>query len=277
MGREHGLLAGPAGRYPFVEFGSGPRTLVVFAGLSDAFQPERPPRYLGLLLERYYYRLFTDDYTVYLVGRRRNLPAGTTTREMAAEYADLLRDANLAPVDVLGVSLGGLIAQHLAADAPDLIRRVVLGVSGRRVGEAGRRTLRRWADWADRDWWFDAYLDSIPVTYTGYRRWLYPPLIRAVGRWLLSEPAAVSDVAVSCRACIDHDATDRLSDVAAPTLVIGGAEDHFFPAEILRETAEAIPDSRLELVEGTGHGAFEERKRAFDRTVLSFLLGGRDR
>ncbi|UPV99685.1 alpha/beta hydrolase [Halorussus gelatinilyticus] len=271
MGRERGLLRGSEGRYPYVTFGSGPRTLVVFAGLSDAFQPERPARYLGLLLERYYYRLFADEFTVYVVGRRRNLPAGTTTREMAAEYADLLDAHDIAPADVLGVSLGGLVAQYLAADAPDLVDRLVLGVSGHRVGEAGRRTLRRWAEWADRGWWFDAYIDSIPVTYTGYRRWLYPPLIRTVGRLLLSEPAAVSDVAVSCRACLDHDATDRLGDVDAPTLVVGGTEDHFFPPEILRETAAAVPDARLELVDGTGHGAFEERKRAFDRTVKAFL------
>ena len=273
MGRERGLLRGPAGRYPYVRFGDGPRTLVVFAGLSDAFQPEVAARYLGLLLERYYYRLFADDYAVYLVSRRRNLPEGTTTREMADEYAELLETHGIAPADVLGVSLGGLIAQHLAVDRPDLVRRLVLGVSGRKVGEAGRRTLRRWADWADRGWWFDAYLDSIPVTYTGYRRWLYPPLIRIVGRLLLSEPAAISDVAVSARACLDHDATDRLSGIEAPTLVIGGTEDHFFPAEIVRETAAEVPDSRLELIDGTGHGAFEERKRAFDKTVLAFLQG----
>jgi pimeloyl-ACP methyl ester carboxylesterase len=271
MGREQGLLRGPAGRYPYVKFGSGPRTLVIFAGLSDAFQPERPARYLALLLERYYYRLFTDEYTMYVVSRRRNLPAGTTTREMAAEYADLLAEYDVGPADVLGVSLGGLIAQHLAADRPDLVRRLVLGVSGVRVGEAARRTLRRWAEWADRGWWFDAYLDSIPVTYTGYRRWLYPPLIRTVGRLLLSEPAAVSDVAVSCRACLSHDATDRRSEIEAPTLVVGGTEDHFFPEGILRTTADGIPNSRLELIEGTGHGAFEERKRAFDKTVKAFL------
>lgn len=271
MGRERGVLAGSAGRYPYVTFGNGPRTLVVFAGLTDAFQPERPSRYFGLLLERYYYRSFAADYSVYVVGRRRDLPEGTTTREMAAEYADVLREFDLAPADVLGVSLGGLVAQHLAADAPELVRRLVLGVSGRRVSTAGRHTLRRWADWADRGRWFDVYLDSIPVTYTDYRRWLYPPLIRTVGRPFLSEPAAVSDVAVSCRACLDHDATDRLSDVEAPTLVIGGTEDHFYPRGVLRETADAIPDARLNLVAGTGHAAFEERKRTFDRAVTAFL------
>ncbi|MFC4552729.1 MULTISPECIES: alpha/beta fold hydrolase [Halorussus] len=271
MGRERGLLRTETGEYPFVKFGDGERPLVIFAGLSDAFQPERPAPFFALLLERYYYRLFTDEHTLYVVGRRRRLPYGTTTRDMAGEYADVLSNLDLGPADVLGVSLGGLIAQHLAADHPGLVRRLVLGVSGARVGVAGRRTLERWREWADRGWWFDAYLDAIPVTYTGYRRWLYPPLIRTVGRPLLSEPAAVSDVAVSCQACLDHDSSDRLGEIEAPTLVIGGTEDHFFPEATLRGTAEAIPNARLELIEGTGHGAFEERKRAFDRTVKVFL------
>ena len=271
MPPERDVLRNDRGEYPCVRFGSGDRPLVIFTGLSDAFQPETTSSFFSLLLRRYYYRFFGDEFTVRVVGRRRGLPEGATTRELAAEYADLLEATNFTPTNVLGVSLGGQIAQHLAADHPELVRKLVVGVAGSRVGERGKRTLRRWADWADRGWWFDVYLDTVPVTYAGYRRWLYPPLIRTVGRPLLKEPAEISDVAVSCRAMAAHDATDTLSEIEAPTLVIGGAEDHFFPESVLRETAAEISDARLELFAGVGRGAFEERKRAFDRTVQAFL------
>lgn len=271
MRPEQEVLRTDRGEYPSVRFGSGDRPLVIFTGLSDAFQPESTSSLFSLLLQRYYYRFFSDEFTVHVIGRRRGLPEDFTTREMAAEYADLLEQEGLAPTNVLGVSLGGQIAQHLAADSPELIEKLVVGTAGCRVGEEGRRTLRRWADWADRGWWFDVYLDTVPVTYTGYRKWLYPPLIRTVGRPFLEEPAEISDVAVSCRAMADHDSTDRVADIESPTLVIDGTEDHFFPESILSETAREIPNGRLELVSGVGRGAFEERKRAFDKTVLSFF------
>lgn len=271
MGPEQGVFRHERGEYPYVRFGSGERPLVIFTGLSDAFQPETTSSFFSLLLQRYYYRNFADDFSVYVIGRRRGLPENVTTREMAAEYADLLEQENLAPTNVLGVSLGGQIVQHLAADYPELVRRLVVGVAGSRVGEEGHRTLQRWADWAERGWWFDVYLDTVPVTYTGYRKWLYPPLIRTVGRPLLKEPAEISDVAVSCRAMAAHDAGNSLDSIESPTLVVGGAEDHFFPESILRETATEIPNARIELLAGVGRGAFEERKRAFDKTVLAFL------
>lgn len=256
--------------YPHYRFGSGPDPLVVMTGLSDAFHPARSSCVASVFLKRYYYRSFTDSHTVHVIGRRRQLSDGYTTRDMADDYATAIDELDGTP-DVLAVSMGGLIAQHLAADHSDHVRRLALGVTGCRIGEAGRRTLRRWTDWADRGWWFDVYLDTIPVTYTDYRRWLYPPFVKTIGRLLLPEPAASSDVAVSCRACLDHDTTDRLDEIEVPTLVIGGTEDHFFPVEIMRETADGIPDTRLELIDDTGHAAFEERKRAFDTTVRAFF------
>lgn len=259
------------GKYPYSKVGDGPRPLVLVPGLSDPFQDDTHSWFTARVLE-YYYRRFRDDYTIYIVSRKRELPEGYTTRDMADDYAEVIETIG-GPVALCGLSMGGLIAQHIAADHPELVDDLVIGVSGCRVGETGRRTIRRWKEWAEHGWWFDIYLDSIPQTYTGYRRLLYPPLIRTVGRYLLSEPAVVSDIAVSAQACLSHDTTNRLDDIDARTLVIGGTADHFFPESVVRETANGISGARLELLSGTGHGAFEERKRAFDATVKAFLDG----
>ena len=186
------------GRYPYTTVGNGPRPLVLVPGLSDPFQDESYSWLTTRALERYY-RRFSGDYTVYVVSRRRRLPEGYTTRDMADDYADVIEEIG-GSADLCGLSMGGLIVQHVAANHPELVNNLVIGVSGCRVGETGRRTVRRWREWAERGWWFDIYLDSIPQTYTGYRRWLYPPLIRTVGRYFLDEPAAISDIAVSAQA-----------------------------------------------------------------------------
>lgn len=259
-----------AGGHPYYRVGGGDRTLVVLPGLSDAFATGDPSRLTAALLDRLYYGAYREEFTVHVVGRPRGLDPGTTTRDMAADYATLL-EAFDGPVAVEGVSMGGLVAQHLAADRPDLVERLVLGVSACRVGEEGRRVLGRWHQWAVAGGWTRILADSASVTYTGHRRRLYPSLLGTVGRARPREPAFPDDVPVSLRACLDHDTTDRLDDIEAPTLVIGGDEDAFFPAELLERTAAGVPDARLKLFAGVGHGAVEERKREFDDSVRAFL------
>lgn len=61
----------------------GSKPLVIFPGLSDTFQPPRDSTLTRILLEHYFYRLYTDDYTLSLIHRRRYLDDGTTTRDVA--------------------------------------------------------------------------------------------------------------------------------------------------------------------------------------------------
>jgi pimeloyl-ACP methyl ester carboxylesterase len=62
-----------------------------------------------------------------------------------------------------------------------------------------------------------------------------------------------------------------LGEISAPTLIIGGSEDPFFSEDLLRETAEKIPDATLRLYEGVGHGVPKERKRRYEQDALAFL------
>lgn len=266
---EHGTYLVGDRVFPYHRFGGGDVPLVVVPGLSDALQPAGTSSLTGATLEYGLFRAYRE-YDVWVVSRPRDLPGEATTQSMADDYAALLD--RIGPAHVLGISMGGLIAQHLAADHPDLVRRLVLGVAGSRVGPEGRETLDRWAAWGGKHRFRDVYLDAVVVTYTGYRRLLYPPVVRAASR-LLPEPAAPDDFVVSCAACRDHDGTEALPEIDARTLVIGGSHDHFFPEATLRETAAGIDDAALALLGGTGHAAYEERRGDWDATVTAFLAG----
>ena len=257
------------GRHPYYRVGSGPKPLIVFPGVSDAFSPLGLSRVQAWLLERYYFRRYRQKYTIYVLGRPHGLPAGWTTREMAADYAAAIEALGYDRVPCLGISVGGLIAQHLAAEF-ECVSRLVCSVAGHRLGERGRERLGCWREWVVRGNWFDVLRDTIPASYTGYRRWLYPPLLRAA-RPLVPTPASEADIVTSLEACLDHDASDSLREIDVPTLVIGGREDRLFPPDVLEETAEAVPESRLELISGVGHGGYEERRGAFDATIATFL------
>ncbi|XVH31503.1 alpha/beta fold hydrolase [Haloferacaceae archaeon DSL9] len=264
---DYGILSE---RVPFHAVGDGPKPLVVLPGLGDSLRSGSPSRLTAEFLGRYYYREFLDDYTVYVLSRPRGLPDGATTREMAATYVPVVE--RLDSPHVLGISMGGLIAQYLAIDHGDLLDRVVLGVSASHLGRAGRAIVDQWAAWARDERWRRLVEDTIAVTYTGFRKTLYPLALSAAGP-LRRPPAVGGDVVVSCAACLDHDATDELDRISAPTLVIGGREDPFFPPALLRETATAIPRGTHQLLAGVGHGAFDERKADFDGHVRRFLDG----
>ena len=83
-----------------------------------------------------------DRRRLVLVNRRADLPRGMTMAEMAAEHADAIRELG-APVDVVGTSTGGSIAQQLAADHPDVVRRLVLLSTACRLGPEGKSLQRR--------------------------------------------------------------------------------------------------------------------------------------
>jgi pimeloyl-ACP methyl ester carboxylesterase len=254
--------------HPTITFGDGDRTLVVVPGLSDAFPASKGSKLSEVLLERYYYGAFTSDYTVHVVGRPP-LDEGTTTREMASGYGDVLNSLG-GNVDVLGLSLGGMVAQYVAADYGDDIRRLVLGVTGYRLSEEGRRIVEGWKEMALEGNWEGVYVDAVETTYArGYREKVYATLARLpIGFF---EPS-VDDFVTSCDALLEHDAADDLDGIEARTLVVGGSDDVLFPDGIVEETARRIPHGELHVVEDCGHGAFEERKDEFNGEALRFLM-----
>ena len=89
------------GELPFIRFGDGPRTLVIFPPINDSLQDVTVgPRFL-----HWYYRRFADEYTVYLVSRKRRLPSGYTTRDMAADYGRAF-ERSIGSANVVGLSRG---------------------------------------------------------------------------------------------------------------------------------------------------------------------------
>ena len=118
-------------RLPYNRFGHGPRTLVIFQGLMFENKPQS-----GLTFGMY--NFLREDYTAYSVLRRPGLPSGHTLGDMAGDYAAMIRDEFGGPVDVIGVSTGGSIVQHFAADHPHLVRRLVIHSSAHTLNAAGK-------------------------------------------------------------------------------------------------------------------------------------------
>ena len=107
----------------------------------------------------------------------------------------------------------------------------------------------------------------VPPRLTGRARKLVVAPIARVMSWS-SRSADPSDLIVTIAAEDAHDFQDRLVEIAAPTLVIAGADDPFYTEALFRETADGIPGALLILYPGMGHPAHGKQ---FARDVLAFL------
>ena len=137
-GRHDGRARGDDRSIPVSDRGQGV-PLVVLAGLSPDAGVGRGPMRRTHEQAR---RAWTSGRRVFCLNRRVGLPLGLTMPMLAAEHAEAMRAEFGEPVDVLGLSTGGSIAQQLAADHPDVVRRLVLISTGCRLGPAARMAQR---------------------------------------------------------------------------------------------------------------------------------------
>jgi pimeloyl-ACP methyl ester carboxylesterase len=182
-------------------------------------------------------------------------------------YAPVIRD-EFGPVDVMALSTGGLIAQHLALRHPALVRRLVLVVTGARIANAGRQICQTWLTLCQRQDWrrlrgaLAASAVDGPVA-----TWLARSLASFGGE---PDRRDVADFSATVLAVLQHDTTGALHRVTVPTLILGGQDDPFFPEPMLRATAAEIPGALAEVHPG-GHGIPKQHSRWLQNQVAAFL------
>jgi pimeloyl-ACP methyl ester carboxylesterase len=250
---------------PYNRLGDGLRPLVVFQGLLFENKPQA-----GMLVSGY--KFLKADYTVYVVLRKPGLSPHYTLKDMADDYARMIEEEFGGPLDVIGVSTGGSIAHHFAAEHPDLVRRLIIHSSAYTLSDSSRRLQLQVGELAAQGKWVEANLLMLKglVPNKGVMKPFARPLTwlaaQAMGR--LGAPEDASDLVITVEAEDKFNFKDRLGEIKAPTLVAAGMEDPFYTPELFRETAAGIPGARLILYPGMGHPASGKQ---FTRDVLAFL------
>ena len=254
-----------SGQMDYVCFGRGRRQLVMLPGLGDALRSVKGTALPMALL----YRVFAKDFTVWMFSRKRPLEEGCTTRDLARDQAEAMEALGIGRADIFGVSMGGMIAQHLAIEFPEKVGKLVLAVTCAQPNPILEESIQEWVGFAkqgDAAGFMDSNLRRIySAEYYRKNKWMAP----IVGR--LTKPKSYERFFIQAQACLTHDAHGDLAGIQAPTLVIGGEQDLALGAEPSRQIAAAIPGARLHMYPQWGHGAYEEAKD-FNSLVLNFLL-----
>ena len=199
-----------------------------------------------------------------------------TIEEMGRDAIAFIRALGLNKVDLLGFSLGGGVAQMVALQAPDLVRRMVLAGTGPRGG-GGIEEITRVA--------VIAYLKAA-LTLSDARNFLFFPRTpegkRAASDYFsrLKERTENRDKPISLQArraqlnairTAGLSAPDDLSVIQQPVFVANGDRDLMVASSLSADMARRLPNARLTIYPDSGHGGVFQHHRAFVPQVLDFL------
>lgn len=195
------------------------------------------------------------------VGDSSPLQGQVTIARLAEDAASLLGALDIDSAHVLGISMGGMVAQELALHHPGRIRTLALGCTycgGEGSSVASEDVMRRLAEGmmsgdrerALRTGWEVNVSPGLAADEEAYARFREIGLRRAVPVQVIME---------QMRAITEHDTSARLPEIALSTLVIHGTLDQMLPVQNGRMIAGLIPDSQLEVLEGVGHLFFWEQ------------------
>jgi pimeloyl-ACP methyl ester carboxylesterase len=194
--------------------------------------------------------------------------------DLAGDTAGLLDALGLETAHVVGISMGGMIAQELALAHPERIRTLTLGATycggpeGTLMAPEDLRMLGAAMASGERDRVFRAMWEinlSSGFRAEDSRYTAFTEMAEAL-------PAPQPVILQQMRACGAHDTSERLSQISLPTLVIHGNEDRLLGPGNGRQIAALIPQARLEMLEGVGHMFWWEQPRRSAELIREHAL-----
>jgi pimeloyl-ACP methyl ester carboxylesterase len=190
-----------------------------------------------------------------------------TTRLMADDVIGLMDHLGIEKANIAGMSMGGAIAQEIAINYPQRVKKLVLVSTWAGKGE-GRFTpeLQK-----------ASQLPPAGMVERVTRLALNNPISKVVFvgimMFQIRQKKLIADAGIRghWRACLEHNAADRLPSINIPTLVVTGTKDRCVDPSYSRELADLIPGARLAEIKNGSHTFCVENRKEFNRILLEFL------
>jgi 3-oxoadipate enol-lactonase len=184
---------------------------------------------------------------------------------LIADTARLIDHFAITDAVIIGLSIGGLIAQGLAIKRMDQCRAMVLSNSAARIGSP--------AQWHDRIAQVRAH-GMAHIADATLQRWFGPKATMRpdYNQWFKRLTNQNAEGWCGCAHAIAHtDFYETTATLRLPTLCIAGDRDGATPPDLIRETASLIPGSQFHLMRGAGHLPFVEKPQEYAATITTFL------
>ena len=246
----------------YLVFGRGKKSLIMIQGLNT-----RGIKGAAYSLA-YMYRMFAKEYTVYVFDRRPDVFEGITIRDFALDVAEAMDALGIKNADVLGVFQGGMIAQYLAIERPDLVNKMVLAVTLSENNDTVESVIHRWIQMVQTDSMKEFIVDMAEKMYSDAYVKRYRPFFPLLA--LLQKPKDAKRFIILAKSCLTCNTYELLDKIQCPVFVIGGKQDKIVTGEASIKMANKL-GCQLHMYEDLGHAAYEEAKD-FNQIVYNFFV-----
>jgi 3-oxoadipate enol-lactonase len=240
--------------------GSGPPLLLIM-GMSGTFSHWAEP-FLDDL--RSGFEVIVYDHRG--VGESSPLEGELTIATLARDAAELLAALELDSTHVLGISMGGMVAQELALAHPERIRTLALGCTycgGPGGSLTSPEIIQRLAEGMSSGDRALAVRTAWEVNVSPAYDAAHADVFETFGAIGMTRAVPVPVIMAQMQACVAHDTSDRLAQLRMPTLIVHGTADQMIPVANAEIIHRLIPGSQLEILDGVGHLFFwEEPQRS---------------
>lgn len=249
----------------YIDEGSG-FPVILIHGLAGDLTAWRP--HIDVLRDRYRVIAFDNRGA----GGSTQREEAVTTGLMARDTIGLLRAVEIDRAHIVGRSMGGAIAQHIALEAPQVVQSLAMCASFAKLDPMGFRVLtnmREVLEW--RGTWEAHARHSVanfvsPAFYNAH-----PEVVENIVSLIASESRLPACYVAQNHACLQHDTLEDLHRIRCPTLIIGGAKDPICSLTATEWMSERIPDSRTVIFEESSHFFLIEESEKFLRTLQEWL------
>lgn len=242
-------------------FGAGKQAMVILPGLSIKSVMESAEFIASA------YSMFAKKYTVYVFDRRSDIPPVYGICDMAHDTEKAFDELGIKDAYIFGVSLGGMIAQVIAAERPDLVKKAVFGSTAARLSSDSAEKLAQWIDLAEKNDTASLVFEFSSAVYSDELMRKNEGAFEYLAKMITDEELVqFITVAKSVR---NFDISDELHNITCPVLVLGAGKDKLISREMTEELAEKT-NAELYIYEDYTHSAYDEAPDYKDRIFKFF-------
>jgi pimeloyl-ACP methyl ester carboxylesterase len=204
-------------------------------------------------------------------GKSTQIEEAVSTQDLARDTLSLMDALDIERAHVLGRSMGGSIAQHMALLAPDRIQSLTMCASFAKLDSLGYRVLTNMREVLEWRGWNDHARHSVANFLSPRFYNENPEIVTRIEGLIGDESRLPACYVAQNHACLMHDTLDRLGDITCPTLILAGGRDPICSRTATAWMSERIPNSRTEIFEDSSHFFLLEEPERFMSVMLEWL------
>ncbi len=207
-------------------------------------------------------------------GRTKPQDGEISIERISNDCTALVDHLGLSSVNLLGHSMGGLVALDFAIRSPERVNKLILAGTSSANSKRNNSLFSTWAASLETGMAPELWFRNIFFWLFSARFFENAAAVNTALRYAVEYPYPQSPIAFrnQIKAIERYDCTERLSAIAAKTMVISAKQDLLFPTEVCIRIAQAIPGAFFSEIANAAHSMHIEQPQVFTECVLDFLL-----